>query len=196
MNAKYHINTKHLTINEGPNPGTPRTESGKYDIQAEEAVVNEFRSKDHNATYQVLQTLAEDTTPLPTILHDATPAPTPTAHAPLDACGTSSDHDPSASLYASLPADVASPEAMLLWQRLHKAGIVDAHFRPVPDLQKKDIMWIAKTMSAHLFPNDKPHWKPFEQYWGTKRLNQEYFYYNETGRKPDKAKDIERALNP
>lgn len=85
---------------------------------------------------------------------------------------------------------------MLLWQRLHEAGIVNAHFRPVPNLQKKDVMWIAKTMCTHLFPNDNPHWKPFEQYWGTKLLNQEFFYYNETGRKPDKAKEIERAIKP
>ncbi len=186
MNAKYHINTKHLTINEGPNPGTPRTESGKYDIQAEEAVVNEFRSKDHNATYQVLQTLAEDTTPLPSTLH------TPTANAN----NTLPDHKPSStsSSPTPLPADIATPEAMNLWQRLQAAGLVDAGYRPVPDLQKKDIMWMAKTMSARLFPNDKPHWQTFELFWGTKRLNQEYFHYNETRNKPKRAKDIERAL--
>ena len=193
MNVKYHITTTMLTINEGPQPGTPRHEQDKYDIHAHETVVNEYRSQATNATYELLASIAEDTTSVPSVRSSASLDPsnvrtiTPN-HSPFT-------FNPSSSSSVPLPPELATPEAMLLWEKLHAADLVDADYRPLPDTRKGDIMWMAKSMSAHLFPYDKPHWQPFEQYWGTKRLNQEYFHYNETGRKPKRAKDIERAIS-
>ena len=184
MNAKYHINTKHLTINEGPNPGTPRTESGKYDIQAEEAVVNEYQPQSTSTTYELLTSIAEDVT-------------LPSAISPPLSAQNSASLDPSRTINpTTLPPELATPEAMCLWQNLRAAGLVDADYRPVPSLTKQEIMWIAKKMSGRLFRReDHPVLKPFEQYWGIQRLNQEHFRYNETGCKPKRAKEIERAIS-
>lgn len=65
------------------------------------------------------------------------------------------------------------PEAIVLWEKLQKAGIVDEHLMPTNLLSKIQLATVVDLFCASL--HIKTTWKPFEELWGIKNLRT---YYN------------------
>jgi hypothetical protein len=69
-----------------------------------------------------------------------------------------------------LPAPLATPEAMALWQKAQQAGYVDEHFQPL--LSRTLAALLADTMAARLGIKEK--WKVFEGFWNRKYMRSDY----------------------
>ena len=69
-----------------------------------------------------------------------------------------------------LPAPLATPEAMVLWQKAIAAGWVDERYQPKLSLTKSAVL--ASEMANRLGINDK--WKYFEILWKRKNMRSDY----------------------
>ena len=69
-----------------------------------------------------------------------------------------------------LPAPLATPEAMILWQKAMAAGWVDNHYQPKLSLTKSAIL--ASEMAIRLDIKDR--WKYFEILWNRKNMRSDY----------------------
>jgi hypothetical protein len=78
---------------------------------------------------------------------------------------------------ASLPATLATAEAMALWQKAQQAGYVDEQYRPL--LSRTQSALLADAMAERLGIKEK--WKVFEGLW--KRNNMYYDYYKALGQR-------------
>ena len=77
-----------------------------------------------------------------------------------------------------LPAKLATPKAMLLWQLLQQAGMIDAYYQPV-GLSRTDVALLAYKMTMRLSDENEIltsgiEWKPFELLWNRKNLKADY----------------------
>lgn len=88
-----------------------------------------------------------------------------------------------------LPAELASEEAMRYWEELHKSGFVDASYRLMPDITRKQAMYIAEAFAKKL--GIKSKWKTFESLWNVSNLAQEKWDMQETGVMPTRYKEID-----
>jgi len=69
-----------------------------------------------------------------------------------------------------LPDELATPEAMIYWQRAMKAGWVDEHYQTKLSLTQSAIL--AFEMANRL--NIKDRWKVFEAFWQRKNMRSSY----------------------
>ena len=83
-------------------------------------------------------------------------------------------------------------EAKKYWQRLEKAGFVDANCKLTRMTTRKQAMYIAELFAEKL--NIKTKWKTFEQLWGISNLAQEKWDMQETGSKPSRSKEIDKIF--
>ena len=79
------------------------------------------------------------------------------------------DHSPTIEP-PELPEPLATPEAMVLWQKAQQAGYVDEHFQPL--LSRTLAALLADSMAARLGIKEK--WKVFEGFWHRKYMRSDY----------------------
>ena len=79
------------------------------------------------------------------------------------------DHSPTIEP-PELPEPLATPEAMVLWQKAQQAGYVNEHFQPL--LSRTLAALLADTMAARLGIKEK--WKVFEGLWHRKYMRSDY----------------------
>lgn len=91
-----------------------------------------------------------------------------------------------------LSGDLATEEAMKYWQRLQKAGFVDADYHLMPGISRKQAMYIAMVFAEKLRMTSI--WKPFERLWGKSNLAQEKWDFQQTGSLPSRSKEIDEIF--
>lgn len=69
-----------------------------------------------------------------------------------------------------LPEPLATPEAMVLWQKVQQAGYVNEHFQPL--LSRTLAALLADAMAERLGIKEK--WKVFEGLWHRKYMRSDY----------------------
>ena len=90
---------------------------------------------------------------------------------------------------AELPECLSTAEAKKYWERLQKAGFVDADYQLLPEITRKQAMYIAELFAEQL--GIKSKWKTFEQLWNISNLAQEKWDMQETGTTPPRSKEID-----
>ena len=70
-----------------------------------------------------------------------------------------------------LPEPLATDEAMVLWKKAQKAGLVDENFQPKVSRTKAAMM--AHVMATKLGIRNK--WKVFETFWHRQNMYQDYY---------------------
>ena len=70
-----------------------------------------------------------------------------------------------------LPEPLATPEAMVLWQKAQQAGYVNEHFQPL--LSRTLSAILAFEMAKRLDIKDK--WKIFEAFWNRRNMYRDYY---------------------
>lgn len=70
----------------------------------------------------------------------------------------------------ALPDELATDEAMRLWQKLQDAGYVDANYQPTISRPMAALM--ADAMATHLGIQEK--WKTFETLWKRRNMRSDY----------------------
>lgn len=79
------------------------------------------------------------------------------------------DHSPTIEP-PELPEPLATPEAMVLWQKAQQAGYVNEHFQPL--LSRTLAALLADAMAERLGIKEK--WKVFEGLWHRKYMRSDY----------------------
>ena len=72
---------------------------------------------------------------------------------------------------SELPEALATPQAMLLWQKAQLAGYVDEHYQPL--LSRTQAALLADAMAERLGIKEK--WKVFESFWHRKNMYKDYY---------------------
>ena len=87
--------------------------------------------------------------------------------------------DPSCE-FGVLPAKLSTGKAMLMWQRLQQAGLIDDHYQPVnlsrtlsAVLADEMLMQLADENEKLLGIDDK--WRPYEILWGRKNMKADHY---------------------
>ena len=80
------------------------------------------------------------------------------------------DHSPTIEP-PELPEPLATPEAMVLWQKAQQAGYVNEHFQPL--LSRTLSAILAFEMAKRLAIKDK--WKIFEAFWNRRNMYRDYY---------------------
>lgn len=70
-----------------------------------------------------------------------------------------------------LPEVLATPEAMLLWQKAQQAGYVDANYQPL--LSRTQAALLADAMAERLGIKEK--WKTFEAFWNRRNMHKDFY---------------------
>ena len=70
-----------------------------------------------------------------------------------------------------LPDELATDEAMRLWQKLQEAGYVDANYQPT--ISRTMAAMIADAMATHLGIQER-RWKVFEDLWKRRGMSSDY----------------------
>ena len=73
--------------------------------------------------------------------------------------------------HSELPEALATPQAMLLWQKAQLAGYVDEHYQPL--LSRTQAALLAHYMAKKLEIKDK--WKTFEMLWNRRNMYRDYY---------------------
>ena len=73
--------------------------------------------------------------------------------------------------HSELPEALATPQAMLLWQKAQQAGYVDEHYQPL--LSRTQAALLADAMAERLGIKEK--WKVFESFWHRKNMYKDYY---------------------
>ena len=71
-----------------------------------------------------------------------------------------------------LPEVLATPEAMVLWQKAQQAGYVDDHYQPL--ISRTQSALLADAMAERLGIKEK--WKVFEALWNRKNMYKDLYY--------------------
>ena len=73
--------------------------------------------------------------------------------------------------HSELPEALATPQAMLLWQKAQQAGYVDEYYQPL--LSRTQAALLAHYMAKKLEIKDK--WKTFEVLWDRRNMYRDYY---------------------
>ena len=73
--------------------------------------------------------------------------------------------------HSELPEALATPQAMLLWQKAQQAGYVDEYYQPL--LSRTQAALLAHYMAKKLEIKDK--WKTFEVLWNRRNMYRDYY---------------------
>ena len=71
-----------------------------------------------------------------------------------------------------LPEVLATPEAMMLWEKAQQAGYVDDHYQPL--ISRTQSALLADAMAERLGIREK--WKVFEALWNRKNMYKDLYY--------------------
>ena len=93
---------------------------------------------------------------------------------------------------SALTGALASAQAKEYWKRLRRHGFVDEDCQLMPDVTRKQAMYIADVMSDKLGLRSK--WKPFQTLWGISNLAQEKWACRQTGTLPSRYEEIDDIL--
>lgn len=91
----------------------------------------------------------------------------------------------------SLPPKLSTEKAMLMWQRLQQAGMIDDHYQPV-GLSRTESAWLADYMATQLKISNK--WKTFEELWHRKSMRSDYNDALELKKIPAFDKKVKKLL--
>ena len=91
-----------------------------------------------------------------------------------------------------LPAELATDEALIVWDRLQRAGFTDEHHQLAEGTTRQQAMYIAEAFALKLKLRTK--WKLFEQLWHISNLAQEKNKFMETGKSPARSEAIDRIF--
>ena len=72
---------------------------------------------------------------------------------------------------SGLPPELATPEAMALWQKAREAGYVDEHYQP--KISRTQSALLADAMAERLGIRNK--WKAFEKLWNRTKMYKDYY---------------------
>jgi len=97
-----------------------------------------------------------------------------------------------------LPSELASPKAMLMWQRLQQEHMMDSRYQPV-GLSRTDLALLAEAMNKRLGDeNDNllgiMEWKPYEKLWGKKNMKSDLQRALSQDKTPEFRKRIEKLF--
>ena len=81
------------------------------------------------------------------------------------------DHSPTIEPPPELPEPLATPEAMVLWQKAQQAELVDDNYQPL--ISNTQSALLANEMSKILKIRNK--WKVYEKFWGRRKMYQDYY---------------------
>lgn len=87
-----------------------------------------------------------------------------------------------------LPAALATPEAMRIWQRLQELGFTDSQYQRLPTTTRSQSCLIAELFAEHCGITSK--WATFERLWNINNLAQEKQNMLNTGMEPQRATEI------
>lgn len=91
-----------------------------------------------------------------------------------------------------LEGRLASDEAMTYWKRLQEAAFVDASCMLKQETTRQQAMYIADAFAVKM--DIKPKWKTFEQLWSINHLAQEKYEMQETGKMPNRYREIDKIF--
>ena len=80
------------------------------------------------------------------------------------------DHSPTIEP-PELPEPLATPEAMVLWQKAQQAELVDDYYQPL--ISNTQSALLANEMAKILKIRNK--WKVYEKFWGRRKMYQDYY---------------------
>ena len=69
-----------------------------------------------------------------------------------------------------LPDELATPEAMVLWNKAYEAGHIDEYYQP--KCSRPEAALLAFEMASRLNIEDK--WKAFEKLWERRNMSRDY----------------------
>lgn len=91
------------------------------------------------------------------------------------------------------PAELLTTEAQKIWSKLRKAGFIVADgFDLSEGISNNQAAYIADSMARQLMIKKK--WKVFEQLWGISNMAQLAGAWQQTGKLPPRASDIDEAM--
>ena len=85
-----------------------------------------------------------------------------------------------------------SEQAASYWQALEEAGFVGKDHLLLPSTSRQQAMYIAEAFAEKL--GLKTKWKPFQDLWHINNLAQEKTKFQDTGKSPVRAEDIDRIF--
>ena len=77
----------------------------------------------------------------------------------------------SSEMSKSLPDELATDEAMVLWRKAQQAGYVNEHYQPL--LSRTQAALLADAMSERLSIKEK--WKVFEALWHRRNMHKDFY---------------------
>ena len=77
----------------------------------------------------------------------------------------------SSEMSKSLPDELATDEAMVLWRKAQQAGYVDEHYQPL--LSRTQAALLADAMAERLGIKEK--WKVFEALWHRRNMHKDFY---------------------
>ena len=77
----------------------------------------------------------------------------------------------SSEMSKSLPDELATDEAMVLWRKAQQAGYVDEHYQPL--LSRTQAALLADAMAERLDIKEK--WKVFEALWHRRNMHKDFY---------------------
>ena len=77
----------------------------------------------------------------------------------------------SSEMSKSLPDELATDEAMVLWRKAQQAGYVDEHYQP--QLSRTQAALLADAMAERLGIKEK--WKVFEALWHRRNMHKDFY---------------------
>ena len=88
----------------------------------------------------------------------------------VSAKDSAKDHSPTIEP-PELPEPLATPEAMVLWQKAQQAVLVDDYYQPL--ISNTQSALLANEMAKILKIRNK--WKVYEKFWGRRKMYQDYY---------------------
>jgi hypothetical protein len=98
-----------------------------------------------------------------------------------------------------LPPKLSTDKALLIWQRLQQAGLIDEHYQPVGLSRAKMAVIADEVMTLLADENEKlmgisDRWKHFETLWKKKNLRTDHYRNINEGKLTDFKKEIQSLL--
>lgn len=98
-----------------------------------------------------------------------------------------------ASAERTLPPELDTPEAHIVWERAKAAGYVDENLQPVTNLTQKEVAIVAFVISGAL--DLKPKWMALADFWGVTYLSKKYSEaFGKNSSSGDFEREVRRAL--
>ena len=94
---------------------------------------------------------------------------------------------------STLPAELATEQAMHYWEKLKQGNFVDEHYMLLESTSRRQAMYIAEPFAEKL--GIKAKWSVFEKFWDISNLAQEKNQFQTEGRSPSRSTEIDAIFN-